>query len=115
MADKFKFLLALAFALAGVVGFYQLPAKGGWEGGVALAVGILLALGVLWMSASRVRFVAFVREVNVETRKVVWPTRKETFQTTGVVFAFVLIMAVFLWVADKSLEWVLYDLILGWK
>ena len=44
-----------------------------------------------------------------------WPSRKETVQTTGLVFAFVVIMAVFLWLTDKSLEWVLYDLILGWK
>jgi preprotein translocase SecE subunit len=43
------------------------------------------------------------------------PTRKETTQTTGIVFAFVVVMALFLWVVDKGLEWVLYDLILGWK
>ena len=55
------------------------------------------------------------RESLVEAKKVVWPTRKETLQTTGVVFAFVVVMAVFLWVSDKTLEWVLYDLILGWK
>ena len=57
----------------------------------------------------------FAREALVEVRKVVWPTRKETMQTTAAVFAFVLAMAVFLWLTDKSLEWVLYDLILGWK
>jgi preprotein translocase subunit SecE len=51
----------------------------------------------------------------LETKKVVWPTRKETMQTTGIVFAFVLAMAIVLWVTDKSLEWVLYDLVLGWK
>ena len=48
-------------------------------------------------------------------QKVVWPTRKETLQTTGIVFAFVVVMALFLWISDKGLEWVLYDLILGWK
>ena len=51
----------------------------------------------------------------VEVKKVVWPTRKETMQTTAAVFAFVVVMAVFLWISDKTLEWVLYDLILGWK
>ena len=50
-----------------------------------------------------------------EAKKVVWPTRKETLQTTGLVFAFVLAMAVFLWLTDKSIEWVLYDLILQWR
>ena len=52
---------------------------------------------------------------SAEVKKVVWPTRKETMQTTAAVFAFVVVMAVFLWVSDKTLEWVLYDLILGWK
>jgi preprotein translocase subunit SecE len=45
----------------------------------------------------------------------VWPSRKETIQMTLAVFAFVLVMAIFLWVVDKTLEWVLYDLVLGWR
>jgi preprotein translocase subunit SecE len=57
----------------------------------------------------------FAREALAEVKKVVWPTRKETIQTTAAVFAFVVVMAVYLWVSDKTLEWVLYDLILGWK
>jgi len=61
------------------------------------------------------QFVAFAREAVGEVKKVVWPTRKETMQTTAAVFAFVVVMALFLWVSDKTLEWVLYDLILGWK
>jgi len=55
------------------------------------------------------------RESIVEVKKVVWPTRKETIQTTAAVFAFVVVMAVYLWVSDKALEWVLYEVILGWK
>jgi preprotein translocase subunit SecE len=50
-----------------------------------------------------------------EAKKVVWPSRKETMQTTGLVFAFVVVMALFLWLTDKSLEWVLYDIVLGWR
>jgi len=50
-----------------------------------------------------------------EVKKVVWPTRKEALQMTAYVFAFVVVMALFLWLTDKTLEWVLYDLILGWK
>ena len=57
----------------------------------------------------------FVNQVRAETRKVVWPTRKEAMQMTAYVFAFVFVMALFLWLTDKTLEWVLYDLILGWK
>ena len=61
------------------------------------------------------RFFEFAQEAVVETKKVVWPSRKETMQTTGIVFAFVLAMAIMLWMTDKGLEWVLYDLVLGWK
>ena len=61
------------------------------------------------------QFVVFAGESVAEVKKVVWPTRKETIQTTAAVFAFVVVMAVFLWISDKTLEWVLYDLILGWK
>ena len=57
----------------------------------------------------------FFRQVRAELAKIVWPSRKETMQTTGMVFAFVVVMAIFLYLTDKSLEWVLYDLVLGWK
>ena len=70
---------------------------------------ILVGLGVVSV------IVGFAREAITETKKVVWPSRKETVQTTGMVFAFVVVMAIFLWLTDKSLEWVMYDLVLGWK
>ena len=50
-----------------------------------------------------------------ETKKVVWPARKEAIQMTAYVFAFVFVMALFLWLTDKTLEWLFYDLILGWR
>ena len=68
-----------------------------------------------WTSALGREFVVFARESLAEVKKVVWPTRKETMQTTTAVFAFVFVMALFLWLSDKTLEWVLYDLILGWR
>jgi preprotein translocase subunit SecE len=61
------------------------------------------------------QFVAFGRDSVREVRKVVWPTRKEAIQMTAYVFAFVFVMALFLWLTDKTLEWVFYDLLLGWK
>jgi len=45
----------------------------------------------------------------------VWPARNEALQMTGYVFAFVVVMALFMWLTDKTLEWVLYDLVLGWR
>jgi preprotein translocase subunit SecE len=59
--------------------------------------------------------VGFGRDAVRETKKVVWPERKEALQITLYVFAFVVVMALFLWLTDKTLEWVFYDLILGWK
>ena len=115
MADKIKFALALLLVAAGIAGFYLL-------GEVALILRVLSVLaGVIagavmaWFTGPGQRFFAFSREAWTETKKVAWPSRRETMQTTGVVFAFVVVMAVFLWLTDKSLEWVLYDLILGWK
>ena len=61
------------------------------------------------------QLIAFGQDSMREVKKVVWPTRKEALQMTGYVFAFVVVMALFLWLTDKTLEWVLYDLILGWK
>ena len=57
----------------------------------------------------------FFQQTRAEVAKVVWPTRKEAMQMTGYVFAFVFVMALFMWITDKTLEWLLYDLILGWR
>ena len=77
--------------------------------------GVGAAVAAAWFTEPGQRFFIFAGEAVVETRKVVWPTRKETVQTTAIVFLFVLVMAIVLWLADKSLEWILYDLVLGWK
>ena len=115
MADKLKVALAFALIAAGVVGFYLLSEQALVLRVLSVLAGVAAGVAVAWQSGPGRRFVGFARESITETKKVVWPSRKETVQTTGLVFAFVVVMAVFLWVTDKSLEWVLYDLILGWK
>lgn len=115
MADKLKFALALALVAAGVVGFYLLSEQALVLRVLSVLAGLGAGVAVAWFSEPGRRFAEFAREAVVETKKVVWPSRKETVQTTGMVFAFVVVMAIFLWLTDKSLEWVLYDLILGWK
>jgi preprotein translocase subunit SecE len=115
MADKIKFALALVLLAAGVAGFYLLAEQALILRVLAVLAGVALAAAVAWKTEAGQRFFLFANEAVVEAKKVVWPTRKETLQTTGAVFAFVVVMAVFLYVTDKSLEWVLYDLILGWK
>ena len=69
----------------------------------------------MWTTAMGREFVAFSKDSIAETRKVVWPTQRETMQTTAIVFVFVLVMAIVLWMTDKTLELVIYDLVLGWK
>ncbi|MCB4360340.1 preprotein translocase subunit SecE [Quatrionicoccus australiensis] len=115
MADKIKFALALVILAAGVAGFYLLSEQAMILRVLAVLVGLALASAVAWKTEPGQRFFAFANEAVVEAKKVVWPSRKETMQTTGAVFAFVVVMAVFLYLTDKSLEWVLYDLVLGWK
>lgn len=115
MADKLKFALALALVAAGVVGFYLLGEQVLVLRVLSVLAGVAAGVAVALQSEPGRRFADFARESVNEAKKVVWPSRKETVQTTGMVFAFAVVMAVFLWLTDKSLEWVLYDLILGWK
>lgn len=115
MADKIKFALALLLLAAGVAGFYLLGEQAMIVRVLAVLVGVGAAAAVAWNTEPGRGFFAFAKESVTEAKKVVWPSRKETVQMTAAVFAFVVVMAVFLWLTDKSLEWVLYDLILGWK
>jgi len=116
MIDKVKLAIAVLLVAAGIWAYY-------WLGeGTALVLRILAVLAgvaagaaVAWFSEPGKQFTVFAAESVTEVKKVVWPTRKETMQTTAAVFAFVVVMAVFLWASDKTLEWLLYDLILGWK
>jgi len=114
-SDKAKVVLAVCAAIAGVVAFYFLVDKSTPVRAGALVAGLIVAIALAWTSTSGRSFLNFARESVRETKKVVWPTRKEAMQITGVVFGFVLVMAIFLWGTDKLLEVVLYDLILGWR
>ena len=115
--DKLKVALAVVAAIAGVVGFFYLKGlnKPAWMCASALVAGLVVTVLLLWTSASGREFLNFAKEAVRETKKVVWPTRKEAGQMTLIVFAFVVVMALFLWTTDSILQYVLYDLILGWR
>jgi preprotein translocase subunit SecE len=115
IADKAKLAAALALVGCGIAGYYWLAQSNILLRILAIVAGIAAGAAVSLTSAPGREFVVFTRESLVEVRKVVWPSRKETLQTTAAVFAFVVVMAIFLWLSDKSLEWLLYDVILGWK
>jgi preprotein translocase subunit SecE len=114
-ADKAKLGLAIALVFGAIAAFYLLSKQGQVAQWGALLVGIAAAVAVFLSSEPGKEFVAFGRDAWKEVKKVVWPTRKEAIQMTAYVFGFVVIMALFLWLTDKTLEWVFYDLILGWK
>ena len=101
--DKIKFGFALLLLVGGVAGFYYLNDSPMVVRVISVLAGLLLAVAVAWSTEQGKRFYGFARESSEETRKVVWPSRKETLQTTGVVFAFVVVMALFLWTVDASL------------
>jgi preprotein translocase subunit SecE len=114
-ADKAKLAVAVLLVVGGVAAFYLLGKSDLWLRVVALLALLAAGVGVFFTSESGRQLTAFGRDAIKETKKVVWPTRKEAMQMTGYVFAFVFVMALFLWLTDKSLEWVLYDLVLGWR
>jgi len=114
-ADKAKLAVAGALVIAAVVAFYALGKQDLWLRVVALIVVLAAAVALFFTSEAGKQLIAYGRDSAREVRKVVWPTRKEAMQMTGYVFAFVFVMALFLWLTDKTLEWVLYDLVLGWK
>ncbi len=114
-ADKARLGLAAAMVIAALAGFYLLARQGQVAQWGALIGGLVVAVVVFLSSEPGKQFLAFGRDSWREVKKVVWPTRKEAIQMTAYVFAFVVVMAMFLWLTDKTLEWVFYDLLLGWK
>lgn len=114
-ADKAKLGAAVALVLGSLVGFYLLAKQGQLAQWGILIAGLVAAVAVFMLSEPGKQFVAFGRDSWREVKKVVWPARREAIQMTAYVFGFVVIMALFLWFTDKTLEWVFYDLLLGWK
>jgi len=114
-ADKAKLAGSALLLLAGFVAYYLLAAQGDWVRWLALLAGLVAAVALFAVSGAGRRLLAFGQDSAKEVRKVVWPARREAMQMTAYVFAFVFVMALFLWLTDKTLEWVFYDLVLGWR
>ena len=114
-ADKAKLAVASLLVIGAVVVFYMLAKQDLWVRVAALIVLLVAAVATFFTSEPGKQLTAYGRDSAREVKKVVWPTRKEALQMTGYVFIFVFVMALFLFLTDKTLEWLLYDLILGWK
>jgi preprotein translocase subunit SecE len=107
MVDKIKMTVAVALVIAGVWAYYHFS-------DLAVVLRVLMVLGGLVGAVVVARFTepgrdlfAFAQEAWQEAGKVSWPTRKETIQTTAVVFAFVVVMALVLFAIDSSLAWLI--------
>ena len=105
MLDKIKLAVAALLVMAAIGGFYYLGTSPMIARIGVIFAGALVATAVAWTSEPGKRFYVYSQEAVAETRKVVWPTRKETLQSTGVVVAFVIVMAIFLWIVDAILAW----------
>ena len=114
-ANRAKSALAVLLVLGGFAAYYLLEKSGQLAQWAGLLGSIVVAVVVFFTSQSGRDLFAFGRDTQREVKKVVWPERKEAIQMTAYVFGFVLLMALFLWLTDKTLEWFFYDLILGWK
>ncbi len=114
-ADKAKLGAAGLLVIGAVVAFYMLGTQDLWVRIAVLIVLLIVAVATFFTSEPGKQLIAYGQDSIREVKKVVWPTRKEALQMTAYVFAFVVAMALFLWLCDKTLEWVLYDLVLGWK
>ncbi|AKJ31613.1 preprotein translocase subunit SecE [Caldimonas brevitalea] len=114
-ADKAKLAVAGLLVVGAVAAFYLLGQQDTWIRVAALIAALIAAVAVFFTAEQGKQLIGFANESWREVKKVVWPTPKEAGQMTGYVFAFVVVMALFLWLTDKTLEWVLYDLILNWR
>ncbi len=110
MVDRIKIAMAALLVVAGVAAFYYFSESAAIVRVAAVLAGFAAGLVVVWTTEPGKQFYVYAQESITETKKVVWPTRKETLQTTGIVFAFVVVMALFLWLVDASLLWVVKKL-----
>ena len=112
MLDSFKIVVALLVVISATVGFYLYPEQSTLLRVVGLLAAIGISVGILYTTEKGKQLWSFIREAQIEVRKVVWPTRQETVQTTLMVIFMVVIIAIFLWLLDLFLGWSI-GLILG--
>lgn len=114
-SDKIRIFLAIILVAAGIVGYYFFPDLNFYARLGIFVGGLVLAALVFFTCPTGKNTISFVTAAFNELKRVVWPTRKETIQMTGVVFVFAGVMALLLWIIDKLLAWIIYGGILNWS
>ncbi|HKC15498.1 MAG TPA: preprotein translocase subunit SecE [Steroidobacteraceae bacterium] len=104
-AGSMMVAVAVALLIAGVAAYYVLDTRPDWQRWGAAGLGLLAAICVFAVSPLGRRSWQFALDSRVELRKVVWPSRQETLQTTAVVFGFIVLAGLFFWVLDLVLAW----------
>lgn len=113
--DKVKLVLSVLVIIAGIVAFSVFENQPTVARVAIFIASLVIAAVIAWSSEPGRRTISFGRDAYGELKRVVWPTRKEAMQMTGIVFAFVSVMAILLWFTDKVLGWAIYGLLLGWR
>lgn len=112
---KVQVVASVLLVVLAIVAFYMLASQGALIQWAALLVIVSVAAAVFLFSDVGRVFRGYVKDSWNELKKVVWPARKEAIQMTGYVFAFALVMSLFLWLSDTLIGWLIYDLLLGWR
>ena len=114
MVSNIKISVAFLLVVAGIAGYYFLQGSAiafvELLRVVSVLLGLVLAAALLWTTEQGKRFFSFGKDSIAEAKRVVWPTWKETYQTTGVVVLFAIVMALFLWAVDSTLLFTLNKL-----
>ena len=113
--DRLKLALSVLVIVAGIVGYSMLEGQPAVIRVGVFLISLILAAVIAWTSEPGKRTLSFGRDSYNEVKRVVWPTRQETLRMTGIVFAFVIVVGIFLWLVDQILQWVIFGVLLGWN
>ena len=105
--DKAKLALAIVLIVGGIVAYYWFENQSAWLRAAYVLIGTAAALALAWQTQIGRATLSFILSSRNEVRKMVWPTRQETVQTTLFVMLTVLIVGVFMWMLDLGLFWAL--------
>lgn len=108
--DVLKYVLSLVLISAGVVAFYQFSEFSQLYRVLGIVAVVIMSLAIMMTTVVGNQSWAFAQEARLEVRKVVWPSRSETMQTTLMVFAMVIIVGFILWLLDMFLFWAITSL-----
>ena len=109
--DTIKLVAAVGIFVAGIVGFYMFPEQALLYRVLGLLLFVIIAGAIFMTSAKGQALAGFMQSSRIEVRKMVWPTRAETIQTTAVILVVVILVALFLWGLDRFLAWIMRMLI----